>query len=176
MSKDTGENRRAPRSGQGTMRAVAKRQRLAVFATAPGNLLLRRDLRLQRPQTRALVRSIAERLGLGPAAGAEPVGARRGRLNQGGLLKNVRFAHGRRLCANPCLRATRETTEACAWTRTSPLGTRVVPAGIRRDKDRNSESQSFLHPGETRCRAPTPCCRCNIRLHNQLSRPGAHAA
>jgi len=118
---DAGKSRRAPCSGQGTMRTIAERQGLAVFAAAPGHLLLRRDPRLQRTQTRALVRSIAKRLGLGPAAGAEPVCARRGLLNQGGLLKNVRFAHGRRLCANPCLRATRETAEASAWTRTSPL-------------------------------------------------------
>ena len=57
------------------MAAVAERRVLRVFATAPRHGFGLGDFRFQRREARALVRAVAKRLALGPAARAPEVSA-----------------------------------------------------------------------------------------------------
>ena len=77
------------------MRAVAERAAGGALAAAQPQLLRLGDDELRGRELRALVRAVAERLALGPAAGAPPV-VSRGKLH--GVrraLRDQRFSHAR---------------------------------------------------------------------------------
>ena len=64
-----------------------------MLAPAPRDRPGHRDLRLDRPEARALVRPVAERLAFGTPARAPPIRARLSLLHNGSFLKDDCFAH-----------------------------------------------------------------------------------
>ena len=80
--------------------AVAERQVLRMFATAPRDGLVFGKFHLLRREGRAFVRTVAERLALGLAAGAEIICASLHRQHERGFLGDDRFTHLSFVCAD----------------------------------------------------------------------------
>src|SRR6266536_2586387 len=82
-----------PRLRQPTMRPIAKRHILRMFAGAPGNHFGFCDFNLLRFETGSFVRTVTKRLAFRAAASAPPIRARLDLLHDGRSLVNYGFSH-----------------------------------------------------------------------------------
>ena len=76
------------------MRAIAEGHGLGMFAGAPGDGFLFRDVRFQRAEAGAFMRTVAKRLAFGTPASTPPITPRLDELHDGRFLKNDWVRHG----------------------------------------------------------------------------------